>query len=40
MDRAWVHSIGADITVDEFLELKGDSGFLIGKNLITCMPCK
>ena len=30
MDRAWVHSIGTDMTVDEFLKLKGDSGYLIG----------
>ena len=40
MDRAWVHSIGTDMTVDEFLKLKGDSGYLIGKNLITCIECK
>ena len=40
MDRAWVHAIGRDMTVEEFLKLKGDSGYLIGKNLITCIECK
>ena len=31
MDRAWLNSIGADITVDQFLELKGDNGSQSGK---------
>ena len=40
MDYAFSHIKMETLSVEEFLELDGDSGYLIGRNLITCDECR
>ena len=40
MNYAFSHITLEELTVDEFLELDGDSGYLIGRNLIVCDECR
>ena len=40
MDYAFSLAALETLSVDEFLELDGDDGWLIGKNLIVCSECR